>query len=75
LIVAGAGIFHPEWIATAWQTCKLEHFSLRRLQLNKTIDLIFLAVTVFSSFVCLFFNKYLPHIDVRAFEPLRELKD
>lgn len=21
LIVAGAGIYHPDWIATAWQTC------------------------------------------------------
>lgn len=22
LVVAGAGIYHPEWIATPWQTCK-----------------------------------------------------
>lgn len=21
LAVAGAGIYHPEWVATAWQTC------------------------------------------------------
>ncbi|KAI0034837.1 amino acid/polyamine transporter I [Vararia minispora EC-137] len=47
LIVAGAGIFHPEWVATAWQTY-----------------LIYLAVITFSSAVCLFFNKYLPLIDV-----------
>lgn len=22
LVVAGASIFHPDWIATPWQTCK-----------------------------------------------------
>ncbi|VDB95431.1 unnamed protein product [Peniophora sp. CBMAI 1063] len=47
LIVAGAGIFHPDWIATPWQTY-----------------VIFLGVTAVSSVVCLFFNRYLPLIDV-----------
>ena len=24
LVVAGAGIFHPDWVATSWQTCTRE---------------------------------------------------
>ncbi|KAG0702110.1 amino acid transporter [Suillus ampliporus] len=47
LVVAGAGIYHPEWIATAWQTY-----------------IIFLGVTAVACLFCLFFNKYLPAIDI-----------
>ncbi|KAH7928008.1 amino acid transporter [Leucogyrophana mollusca] len=47
LVVAGAGIYNPEWVATPWQTY-----------------LIFFAVTAVAAFVCLFFNKYLPAIDI-----------
>ncbi|KAH0826064.1 hypothetical protein J3R83DRAFT_5791, partial [Lanmaoa asiatica] len=47
LVVAGAGIYHPDWIATPWQTY-----------------MIFLAVTAVSCGFCLFFNSYLPSIDV-----------
>ena len=70
LIVAGAGIFHPEWIATAWQTCAYPFLlCLRSLygSINQRLwvtDLIFLAVTAVSSVVCIFFNRALPMIDV-----------
>ncbi|KAF8130122.1 amino acid transporter [Boletus edulis] len=47
LIVAGAGIYHPEWVATPWQTY-----------------VIFLGVTAVACGFCLFFNKYLPSIDI-----------
>ncbi|KAG1854549.1 amino acid/polyamine transporter I [Suillus subluteus] len=47
LVVAGVGIFHPEWVATAWQTY-----------------VIFLGVTAVAFLFCLFFNKYLPTIDI-----------
>ncbi|KAG2145448.1 amino acid transporter [Suillus bovinus] len=58
LIVAGAGIYHPEWTATAWQTCKASPISVTIL------DLIFLGVTAVACLFCLFFNKHLPVIDI-----------
>ncbi|KAG6374151.1 amino acid transporter [Boletus reticuloceps] len=47
LIVAGVGIYLPEWVATPWQTY-----------------VIFLGVTAVACGFCLFFNKYLPSIDI-----------
>ncbi|KAI6042375.1 amino acid transporter [Pisolithus marmoratus] len=47
LVVAGVGIYHPNWVATPWQTY-----------------VIFLGVTAVALVFCLFFNKYLPIIDV-----------
>ncbi|KIJ61727.1 hypothetical protein HYDPIDRAFT_95997 [Hydnomerulius pinastri MD-312] len=47
LVVAGAGIYHPDWVATPWQTY-----------------VIFLGVTAVACAFCLFFNKYLPTIDI-----------
>ncbi|KAG2119417.1 amino acid transporter [Suillus clintonianus] len=47
LVVAGAGIYHPEWNAAPWQTY-----------------VIFLGVTAVACGFCLFFNKYLPAIDI-----------
>ncbi|KAF8838089.1 amino acid transporter [Paxillus ammoniavirescens] len=47
LVVAGAGIYHPEWVATPWQTY-----------------VIFLGVTAVACAFCLFFNKYLPTVDI-----------
>ncbi|OAX37073.1 hypothetical protein K503DRAFT_823049, partial [Rhizopogon vinicolor AM-OR11-026] len=55
LVVAGVGIYYPEWIATPWQTCKA--FSMYQY-------VIFLGVTAVASIFCLFFNKYLPSIDI-----------
>lgn len=26
IIVAGAGIFHPDWVAKSWQTCEPDYF-------------------------------------------------
>ncbi|OJA19383.1 hypothetical protein AZE42_08275 [Rhizopogon vesiculosus] len=52
LVVAGVGIYYPEWIATPWQTCKAFSY------------IIFLGVIAVASIFCLFFNEYLPSIDI-----------
>lgn len=69
LVVAGASIFHPDWIATPWQTCK---FTCSTPPMSKTTvvplaDLIFMAVTTVTFIFVIFFNDYLPLIDVRQF--------
>ncbi|KAL1682103.1 amino acid/polyamine transporter I [Schizophyllum commune] len=46
--VAGVGIYHPEWEATAWQTY-----------------LIFLGILLVIAIFCIFFNRYLPLLEVR----------
>ncbi|KAG1744626.1 amino acid transporter [Suillus paluster] len=61
LIVAGVGIYLPEWNATASETCKLSSISCFIL------DMIFLGVTAVACVFCLFFNKYLPTIDVSTY--------
>ncbi|KAL1757995.1 amino acid/polyamine transporter I [Schizophyllum commune] len=45
--VAGVGIYHPEWEATAWQTY-----------------LIFLGILLVIAIFCIFFNRYLPLLEV-----------
>ncbi|KAG2121325.1 amino acid transporter [Suillus clintonianus] len=55
LVVAGIGIYHPEWNAAPWQTCKAS-FAYQYV--------IFLGVTAVACGFCLFFNKYLPAIDI-----------
>ncbi|KAI6099975.1 hypothetical protein EV401DRAFT_2081217 [Pisolithus croceorrhizus] len=47
LIVAGVGIYRPDWVATPWETY-----------------VIFLGVTAVALVFCLFFNRYLPTIDI-----------
>ncbi|KAF9458116.1 amino acid permease-domain-containing protein [Collybia nuda] len=49
LVVAGVGIFHPDWAATPWQTY-----------------LIFVAVTAVTFVFVIFFNDFLPIIDMAA---------
>ncbi|KAG2359843.1 amino acid transporter [Suillus spraguei] len=53
LVVAGAGIYLPDWIATT---------SIRFSDL--ILDLIFLGVTAVACLFCLFFNRHLPAIDI-----------
>ncbi|KAG6906685.1 hypothetical protein DXG01_012602 [Tephrocybe rancida] len=53
MIVAGASIFHPEWVATPWQTSE-----------RNSQDLIFVGVTAFASIFVIFMNKLLPTIDI-----------
>ncbi|KAI5888051.1 amino acid transporter [Schizophyllum commune H4-8] len=45
--VAGVGIYHPEWEATAWQTY-----------------LIFLGILLVIGIFCIFFNQYLPLLEI-----------
>ncbi|KAL1720182.1 amino acid permease-domain-containing protein [Schizophyllum commune] len=45
--VAGVGIYHPEWEATAWQTY-----------------LIFLGILLVIAIFCIFFNRYLPLLEI-----------
>jgi hypothetical protein len=71
LIVAGAGIFYPEWIATAWQTCMFT--LILKFPSHTNLDLIFLAVITVSSIFCIFFNRILPLIDVRISLTLRKI--
>ncbi|KAG1777923.1 amino acid transporter [Suillus placidus] len=56
LVVAGAGIYYPEWNATASQTCKDPSC------LN--VDMIFLGVTAVAGIFCIFFNRLLPTVDI-----------
>lgn len=65
LIVAGAGIYAPDWVVTPWQTCTFPIKSLVSHSSHPRPDVIFLGVTAVSCGFCLFFNKYLPSIDVR----------
>ncbi|OAX30759.1 hypothetical protein K503DRAFT_668449, partial [Rhizopogon vinicolor AM-OR11-026] len=54
LVVAGVGIYYPEWIATPYP------FD----QFTPILDAIFLGVIAVASTFCLFFNEYLPSIDI-----------
>lgn len=63
LLVAGINIYHPEWEATAWQTCTF-HATQSFAVSHHDIDLIFLGMLVVTSIFCVFFNRYLPMIDV-----------
>uniref|UniRef100_A0A8H8CJW4 Amino acid transporter n=1 Tax=Psilocybe cubensis TaxID=181762 RepID=A0A8H8CJW4_PSICU len=47
ILVAGIGIFHPEWEPQAWQTY-----------------LVFLGVAVVATLVGIFFNSFLPTLDI-----------
>ncbi|KNZ81728.1 Polyamine transporter TPO5 [Termitomyces sp. J132] len=58
LLIAGVAIFHPEWVVTPWQTCVII-FSIKN-----TEDLVFVAVTVFTSIFVLYLNKFLPALDI-----------
>ena len=64
LTIALIEIYHPELTMSPWQTCKF----LRDLDnmSDISIDLIFFAITVFTSIPSLFFNSILPTIDVSA---------
>ncbi|KAF5329501.1 hypothetical protein D9619_009084 [Psilocybe cf. subviscida] len=47
ILVAGIGIYHPDWVPQPWQTY-----------------LIFVAIAVFSVLVGVFFNAFLPTLDI-----------
>lgn len=67
LLVAGINIYHPEWEATAWQTCTW--FDTRPFAISYNgVDLIFLGMLVVTSIFCVFFNRYLPMIDVNELD-------
>lgn len=64
LVVAGAGIFLPEWEAAPWQTCTSCRLRVTPCRcLTSGVDLIFLAVTLTASALCIFLNDFLPAID------------
>lgn len=63
LLVAGINIYHPEWEATAWQTCTWCATQVFAVS-HDGVDLIFLGMLVVTSIFCVFFNRYLPMIDV-----------
>ncbi|KAF7373830.1 Amino acid transporter [Mycena sanguinolenta] len=68
LIVAGAGIYLPDWVVKPWQTCEFEQYSCDEIATyffgRYFEDLIFLAVTGVTVIFCVFFNRILPTIDV-----------
>ena len=72
-IIAEVGVFYPTWVATDWETCRCSLFPASSTELHT--DLIFLFVTVIVALPGLFFNKYLPLIDVIAISYAAELAD
>ncbi|KAL0574081.1 hypothetical protein V5O48_007866 [Marasmius crinis-equi] len=66
LLIAGIGIFHPDWVATTWQTCTEENPAAAALFADGPIDLLLVAITFVFTGIGIFFNGALPSIDIAS---------
>ncbi|KAJ7092385.1 amino acid transporter [Mycena belliarum] len=64
LVVAGTGIYLPDWDVKPWHTCKFHITEFPSSSVDAQPDLIFLAVTAVAVLFCVFFNSILPTIDI-----------